>query len=100
MRPDGETVPTGWKVGRVGELVERLHEIRGDLEPEPTVLSCSKDHGLIPQLELFKRRLAAIDSSRYKLVSPGEFVYDPKFALERSNRKKPSWNKGDCQPGV
>ncbi len=98
MRPDGETVPTGWKVGRVGELVERLHEIRGDLEPEPTVLSCSKDHGLIPQLELFKRRLAAIDSSRYKLVSPGEFVYDPNLLWSGAIARSRLGTKGIVSP--
>ena len=98
MRPDGETVPTGWKVGRVGELVERLHEKRGDLEPEPTVLSCSKDHGLIPQLELFKRRLAAIDSRRYKLVSPGEFVYDPNLLWSGAIARSRLGTKGIVSP--
>ena len=83
-------VPMGWELRIVGELVERVDEIRGELEPEPTVLSCSKDRGLIPQIELFQRRLASTDTCRYKLVSPGDFVYDPNLlwsgALARSRQ--------------
>jgi type I restriction enzyme S subunit len=47
------------------------------LTPEPQVLSCSKDYGLVPQTALFSRRLASADTSRYKIVEPGQFVYDP-----------------------
>ena len=55
------------------------------------MLSCSKDHGLIPQMELFQRRLASADTRRYKLVHPGDFVYDPNLlwsgAIARSHEQ-------------
>ena len=98
MRPASGTVPTGWKVSHVGDLVERLHERRGDLEPEPTVLSCSKDQGLIPQLELFQRRLASVDSRRYKLVWPGNFVYDPNLLWSGSIARNRLGTKGIVSP--
>ena len=86
-----ESVPIGWELSKVGSLVKRVNEKRGDIEPEPTVLSCSKDYGLIPQLELFKRRVAALDTRRYKLVGNGDFVYDPNLlwsgAISRSRQQ-------------
>ena len=85
-----DVLPIGWDVCNIGELVEQVDEIRGEIEPEPTVLSCSKDYGLIPQLELFRRRVAAANTRRYKLVYPGDFVYDPNLlwsgAISRSRR--------------
>ena len=82
-------VPDGWKLRRIGSLIERVSDLRGELEPEPTVLSCSKDRGLVPQMELFQRRLASTDTRRYKLVHPGDFVYDPNLlwsgAISRSH---------------
>ena len=86
-----ESVPIGWELSKVGSLVKRVNEKRGDIEPEPIILSCSKDHGLIPQLELFKRRVAALDTRRYKLVGNGDFVYDPNLlwsgAISRSRQQ-------------
>ena len=84
-------VPESWELRRIDGLVERVDDIRGEIEPEPTVLSCSKDHGLVPQMELFRRRLASTDTRRYKLVHPGDFVYDPNLlwsgAIARSHEQ-------------
>ena len=86
-----DTVPGGWELRRIAGLIERVDHIRGELKPEPTVLSCSKDHGLVPQMELFQRRLASTDTRRYRLVHPGDFVYDPNLlwsgAIARSNEQ-------------
>ena len=88
---DKTQVPEGWELSRVDSLLEQLAEVRGDLEPEPIVLSCSKDLGLVPQTELFKRRLASTDTRRYKIVHPGDFVYDPNLlwsgAITRSREQ-------------
>ena len=84
-------VPQGWELRRIDGLIERVDDTRSEIEPEPTVLSCSKDHGLIPQMELFQRRLASADTRRYKLVHPGDFVYDPNLlwsgAIARSHEQ-------------
>ena len=75
----------------MGDVVERVAELRGALSPEPAVLSCSKDHGIIPQMDLFQKRLAALDTRRYKIVHPGDFVYDPNLlwsgAIARSQEQ-------------
>ena len=84
-------VPEGWELRSLDGLIERSDETRGELEPEPTVLSCSKDLGLVPQMELFQRRIASTDTRRYKLVHPGNFVYDPNLlwsgAISRSHEQ-------------
>ena len=89
--PGKMQAPDGWRVMRLGDVTERVSRLRGDLWPEPTILSCSKDHGLIPQLDLFQKRLAALDTHRYKIVHPGEFVYDPNLlwsgAITRSQQE-------------
>ena len=80
-----------WRTVRLGDVVERVAELRGALSPEPAVLSCSKDHGIIPQMDLFQKRLAALDTRRYKIVHPGDFVYDPNLlwsgAIARSKEQ-------------
>ena len=80
-----------WRTVRLGDVVERVAELRGALSPEPAVLSCSKDHGIIPQMDLFQKRLAALDTRRYKIVHPGDFVYDPNLlwsgAIARSQEQ-------------
>ena len=59
--------------------------------PSRQFCPCSKDHGLIPQMELFQRRLASTNTRRYKLVRPGDFVYDPNLlwsgAIARSHQR-------------
>lgn len=41
------------------------------------ILSVSKDLGIVLQTEKFKRRIASEDTSNYKRVRYGQFVYDP-----------------------
>ena len=92
-------VPDGWELRTIGGLIERVDDIRGELKPEPgTVLSCSKDHGLIPQMELFQRRLASTDTHRYKLVHPGDFVYDPNLLWSGSIAKSHEQAVGIVSP--
>ena len=71
------TVPDGWREVRLGSAIVSSTARRRPNEPEPKILSCSKDYGVIPQNQLFGKRLASADTSRYKLVQPGDFVYDP-----------------------
>lgn len=80
--------PEGWRQAPFGELVELSVDLRPEGQ-EPTVLSCSKDRGLVPQLSLFGKRLASSNTRRYKRVRPGDFVYDPNLlwsgAIARSH---------------
>lgn len=42
-----------------------------------TVLSVSEPHGIVPQEELFRRRIALDDLSKYRVVKEGDIVYNP-----------------------
>ncbi|MXY45100.1 MAG: hypothetical protein F4Y50_13780 [Dehalococcoidia bacterium] len=82
-------VPDGWREIRLGDAIVPTGVRRRPGEVEPEILSCSKDYGVIPQNQLFGKRLASADTSRYKLVYPGDFVYDPNLlwsgAIARSS---------------
>lgn len=85
----GTPVPDGWHEARLGDAIVPSSVRRRPGEMEPEILSCSKDYGVIPQNQLFGKRLASADTSRYKLVYPGDFVYDPNLlwsgAIARSS---------------
>ncbi|MEL6613222.1 MAG: restriction endonuclease subunit S, partial [Bacteroidota bacterium] len=49
-----------------------------------TVLSCSKVYGIVPQTEIFDKRVASADTSRYKVVQRGDLVYDPMLLWDAS----------------
>lgn len=49
-----------------------------------TALSCSKVHGIVPQTEIFDKRVASDDTSRYKIVKRGDLVYDPMLLWDAS----------------
>lgn len=49
-----------------------------------TALSCSKVHGIVPQTEIFDKRVASDDTSRYKIVERGDLVYDPMLLWDAS----------------
>lgn len=48
------------------------------------VLSCSKVYGIIPQSKRFAKRLASESVAHYKVVSPGDLVYDPMLLWDAS----------------
>jgi len=68
--------PDGWNRRAINELAGE-RKVRLGHATEPTVLSVSKDYGLIPQTEKFDRRVASENTSHYKIIERGEFAYDP-----------------------
>lgn len=69
-------VPDGWNRRAINELANE-RKVRLGRAAEPTVLSVSKDYGLLPQTEKFDRRVASENTSHYKIIERGEFAYDP-----------------------
>lgn len=67
--------PEGWRAATFGEYCRQISE-RARAEELP-VLSVSKDLGIVLQSEKFKKRIASEDTSNYKRVRFGQFVYDP-----------------------
>lgn len=60
----------------IGDIVARSDERLGD-QPEPTILTCTEGAGLVRQVDKFKKRIAADDTSQYKVVRRGDVVYNP-----------------------
>ncbi len=79
-----EFADTGaWSERALGEFFrERSERFTGS--GEPTVLSCSKIYGIIPQRERFTKQLASSNLSRYKWVEPGDLVLDPMLLWDAS----------------
>lgn len=48
------------------------------------VYSCSKLYGIIPQSNRFKHRVAAKNVTNYKIVEPGDLVFDPMLLWDAS----------------
>ncbi len=78
-------IPEDWEVVRLGEILEEvdirvkdLKDMRKDVNPEDlTVLSLTKNYGLIPQARRFKKRIATEDVTNYKVVRKMQIVYNP-----------------------
>ena len=66
----------GWRTAPIGDVVVRSDERLGR-SAEPTILTCTEGTGLIRQADKFKKRIAAADTSLYKVVRRGDVVYNP-----------------------
>lgn len=62
------------------------------------VYSCTKTVGIVPQAERFGKRLASKDLARYKVVEPGDLVYDPMLLWDGSIGFVPVNGRGVVSP--
>ncbi|MBM4253839.1 MAG: restriction endonuclease subunit S [Deltaproteobacteria bacterium] len=69
-------VPKGWRLMKIGQLVEETKEVCGPSYHLP-VFSVTKDRGVVLQSEKFKKRIASSDTSKYRRLPKGHFAYDP-----------------------
>jgi len=67
-------LPSEWAYRRVGEVATEVSQKLGDSVPHP-VLSCTKHKGLVDSLVYFKKQVFSADTSTYKVVPRGSFVY-------------------------
>ena len=65
-----------WSVRSFGEFC-RQHKLLNASAADLTPLSVTKSDGVIPQATKFKKRIAIADTTKYKVLRKGEFVYDP-----------------------
>ena len=68
------SLPLEWQYRRIGEVATEVSRKLGDAEPYP-VLSCTKHHGLVDSLSYFNKQVFSVDTSTYKVVPRGCFVY-------------------------
>jgi type I restriction enzyme S subunit len=73
---DFKDLPEGWKWVRLGEVIEEVKDRKGKTNIS-TVLTISNTEGLVDQTEFFGRNLSSKDTSNYKVVYKGCFVYNP-----------------------
>lgn len=65
----------GWREVRLGEILTRSVERLGSTA-EPRILTVTEGHGLVDQMTHWGRRVAAEDTSTYKVVRPEDIVYN------------------------
>lgn len=65
-----------WPKVTLGALVEQVDERQGD-QPVALVLSVTEKRGIIPQEEVFRKRIATDDTSKYKVLQPLDIAYNP-----------------------
>ena len=72
-----------WREAQLGEFFQEFTKRNRDNE-DLTVLSCSTIHGIVPQTQVFSRRIASENTERYKVVEHGDLVYDPMLLWDAS----------------
>lgn len=65
----------GWRTVTLGDVLCRRNDRLGDA-PEPRILTVTEGNGLVDQMAHWGRRVATADVSSYKLVDPGDVVYN------------------------
>jgi type I restriction enzyme, S subunit len=68
------SLPPEWGYRRIGEVAAEVNQKLGDTSPYP-VLSCTKHKGLVDSLSYFNKQVFSLDTSTYKVVPRGCFVY-------------------------
>ncbi|WP_426683578.1 restriction endonuclease subunit S [Xanthomonas translucens pv. undulosa] len=68
------SIPADWDYPQIGDIAEEISEKLGLVAPHP-VLSCTKHHGLVDSLKYFKKQVFSVNTSTYKVVPRGCFVY-------------------------
>jgi type I restriction enzyme, S subunit len=68
------SLPQDWSYRQIGEVATEVSQRLGSASPHP-VLSCTKHQGLVDSLSYFKKQIYSLDTSTYKFVPRGCFVY-------------------------
>jgi restriction endonuclease S subunit len=80
-----------WPEITLGELLIETDERKGD-QVLPLVLSVTEKRGILPQDEVFKKRIATTDTTNYKVLRPLDIAYNPYLLWTRAIGQ---W-LGDC----
>lgn len=68
------SLPQDWGYRRISEVAVEVSQKLGGGSPYP-VLSCTKHQGLVDSLSYFNKQIYSLDTSTYKVVPRGCFVY-------------------------
>ena len=87
-------LPVGWSATRLGRYTAESKDRAGEGHNLP-VLSVTKHRGILRSEEFFKKAVHSRDTSKYKVVRPGQFAYATIHLNEGSVGKLET-----CTPGV
>jgi type I restriction enzyme, S subunit len=65
-----------WRHVTLDDLIEQVDERKG-VQDVSLVLSVTEKRGVIPQGDVFKKRIATDDTSKYKVLQPLDIAYNP-----------------------
>lgn len=68
------SLPSNWGYRRIEEVATEVNQKLGGAPPYP-VLSCTKHDGLVDSLSYFNKQVFSLDTSTYKVIPRGCFVY-------------------------
>ncbi len=98
----GEKEVSGWAQTRLSCLLREVDVRAASIEEHERnslqVLSLTKNKGLVPQTERFRKRIATEDVSRYKVVRKGWIVYNPYVIWEGAVHALTEYEAGLVSP--
>lgn len=65
-----------WPTGKIDDVLIEIDDRNTDGDVE-LVLSVTEGRGIVPQSEIFKKRIATSDTAKYKLVEPLDIAWNP-----------------------
>lgn len=86
-----------WETVKIGQFFEEISH-KNKNNHQFTILSCSKVYGIVPQDQVFYKRIASEDLGRYKIVEYSNLVYDPMLLWDASIGFVESVDKGVISP--
>ena len=90
-------VPNDWVILKIGAIAKEVNARNLNGEEIP-VLSCTKHHGLVDSLTYFDKQIFSKDTSTYKVVEFGQFVYATNHIEEGSIGHQDLYPKGLVSP--
>lgn len=66
----------GWKPGTLEDVLEHI-DVRNKDKTVDLVLSVTEGRGIVPQSEVFNKRVATDDTSKYKVLRPLDIAWNP-----------------------
>ncbi|MDF2897940.1 MAG: hsdS [Rhodococcus erythropolis] len=67
---------TNWKSGALDDVLEHV-DVRNKDQVVELVLSVTEGRGIVPQSEVFSKRVATDDTSKYKVLRPLDIAWNP-----------------------
>lgn len=68
--------PTKWELGTLDDVLEHV-DVRNTDKVVDLVLSVTEKRGIVPQSEVFNKRVATDDTSKYKVLQPFDIAWNP-----------------------